>query len=308
MKTYKDIKIPGLGGDDYDEIWQRGYDAGYESGYTDGLNDCPGPTPYDMQYLTIEALEDGDFNLREMDYSINDGPWETASFAGYTISLNSGDKVRFKRIETAFSLPGGLSGNTIAFNAYGNVLSLKYGDSFQGENGPFNGASLFKNSTGLVSAKNLIFPTGLKTDCYSQMFYECTNLIEAPELPATTLESGCYRSMFEKCTSLTTAPELPATTLKQVCYNNMFKGCASLTTAPVLPAETLEPGCYAFMFYDCIKLNYIKCLAKDITASNCTQLTFYNLSPTGTFVKSAGTNWEIGGIYGIPPGWTVIEE
>ena len=32
-------------------------------------------------------------------------------------------------------------------------------------------------------------------------------------LPATTLANSCYLNMFYKCTSLTTAPELPATTL-----------------------------------------------------------------------------------------------
>jgi len=45
--------------------------------------------------------------------------------------------------------------------------------------------------------------------------------------------------MFYGCTSLTTAPELPALTLVSSCYYLMFKGCSSLsyikalfTTAP----------------------------------------------------------------------------
>ena len=54
--------------------------------------------------------------------------------------------------------------------------------------------------------------------CYSSMFYGCTSLTQAPELPATTLASNCYDSMFSKCTSLTQAPELPATTLALNCY------------------------------------------------------------------------------------------
>jgi len=50
------------------------------------------------------------------------------------------------------------------------------------------------------------------------MFYGCTGLTTAPELPATTLASNCYSSMFNGCTGLTTAPELPATTLPDSCY------------------------------------------------------------------------------------------
>ena len=34
------------------------------------------------------------------------------------------------------------------------------------------------------------------------MFYSCTSLAQAPELPATTLKSACYKAMFRGCTSL----------------------------------------------------------------------------------------------------------
>ena len=46
--------------------------------------------------------------------------------------------------------------------------------------------------------------------------------------------SHCYREMFSDCTNLTQAPELPATTLANLCYYYMFGGCTSLTTAPAL--------------------------------------------------------------------------
>ena len=72
-----------------------------------------------------------------------------------------------------------------------------------------------------------------------------------------TMASKCYDSMFFGCTSLTTAPELPATTLAGSCYDGMFYGCTSLTTAPELPATTLADYCYFGMFYGCslIKLS-----------------------------------------------------
>lgn len=73
--------------------------------------------------------------------------------------------------------------------------------------------------------------------CYSAMFYRCTNLTAAPELPATTLAESCYYNMFNDCTSLTTAPELPATTLAKGCYYNMFNGCTSLKISTTQSSE-----------------------------------------------------------------------
>lgn len=90
------------------------------------------------------------------------------------------------------------------------------------------------------------------------MFYGCTSLATAPELPATTLAQDCYHSMFNGCTSLTTAPSLPATTLDYSCYTSMFQNCTSLTTAPKMPAIIVNPdfidSYYQFMFYNCASL------------------------------------------------------
>lgn len=50
-------------------------------------------------------------------------------------------------------------------------------------------------------------------NCYN-MFYKCSSLTDVNfTLSATTLTEYCYRGMFNQCTSLITAPELPATTL-----------------------------------------------------------------------------------------------
>jgi hypothetical protein len=73
------------------------------------------------------------------------------------------------------------------------------------------------------------------------MFYGCTSLIQAPELPATSLADSCYYYMFSGCSSLTKAPELPATTLAESCYYRMFANCSSLTKAsfPNLEKDTV---------------------------------------------------------------------
>ena len=111
--------------------------------------------------------------------------------------------------------------------------------------------------------------------------------------------------MFYGCTNLTTAPELPATTLAGYCYDGMFRDCTSLTTAPELPATTLVDYCYQYMFYGCTSLNYIKCLATDISATNCTLDWVNGVTSTGTFVKNANMSSWTTGVNGIPTNWTV---
>lgn len=112
---------------------------------------------------------------------------------------------------------------------------------------------MFFGCTNLTTAPELPAIT-LATHCYDSMFGNCTNLTTAPDLPATTLAGSCYSSMFLSCTSLTIAPELPATTLAQYCYSNMFRGCTNLITASALPATTLANYCYGYMFQGCTKL------------------------------------------------------
>lgn len=112
---------------------------------------------------------------------------------------------------------------------------------------------MFKGCTNLTQAPELPATT-LSNSCYRNMFNGCTNITQAPELPATTLTTGCYGYMFHKCTNLTQAPELPATTLANSCYESMFNGCTSLTKAPELPATTLANYCYTSMFNGCTSL------------------------------------------------------
>ena len=49
----------------------------------------------------------------------------------------------------------------------------------------------------------------------------------------TTLANFCYSHMFYGCTGLTSAPELPATTLANSCYSYMFYGCVQLSLIKV---------------------------------------------------------------------------
>ena len=166
---------------------------------------------------------------------------------------------------------------------------------------------MFYKCPSLTSVTNLPATT-LAPYCYNAMFSGCTKLTTIPSLPVTTLAEYCYASMFQNCTSLTTAPDLPATILKANCYQSMFYGCTSLTTAPVLPATTLVDGCYYTLFYRCSNLNYIKMLATDISASNCFHVWVEGVSSSGTFVKHPDMTTLPTGYYGIPSGWTVVND
>ena len=105
--------------------------------------------------------------------------------------------------------------------------------------------------------------------CYNQMFFGCTSLTHAPDLPTTTLANSCYAYMFKGCTSLTQAPALPATTLANQCYSSMFQDCTTLTQPPALPATTLANQCYSYMFRGCTALIQVPELPATTLANYC---------------------------------------
>ena len=125
------------------------------------------------------------------------------------------------------------------------------------------------------------------------MFYKCTALLTAPELPATKLAGSCYGSMFEGCTSLTIAPELPATTLANYCYSYMFNECINLTTAPsILPATTLTSNCYDRMFYQCSSLTSAPKISATKVNSRCCDTMFGNCTSLTTAPELHATTLE----------------
>lgn len=164
--------------------------------------------------------------------------------------------------------------------------------------------AMFTDCRGLVEAPALPADT-LATSCYHSMFAGCTSLTVAPDLPAENLTESCYEQMFVNCSGLTTAQAiLPSTTLASACYQAMFSGCSSLSTAPELPAPVVATNAYNTMFNQCTSLNFVKCMAYDISASSCVSLWMNNVAATGTFVKTANSQWPTGES-GIPEGWTV---
>ena len=270
---------------------------------------------YPNMYMTLEALSSGTIKATKngspgtMYYSVDNGnTWINGDNVSVNVSI--GDKVLYKCNKTYFNRWNyfRFKDSTADFKAYGNIMSIVYGDNFRNQYDLSGKSHCFYNlfnecGTKLKDVSNLILPaTTLADNCYYFTFANCTSITTAPELPATTLADGCYRDMFSYCSSLTTPPELPATNLADSCYAGMLSRCTSLTTAPDLLATTLISYCYTWMFYGDSSLNYIKCLAT--TNANYAFNTWTNgVSSSGTLVRKAGSTF-----VPAPSGWTVIEE
>ena len=231
-------------------------------------------------YFNIESLADNNkisFTYT-IYYSINDGIWNTL-FPGEYVTINNKDRIYFKSEITPIQSDG-IGTFTISSycNLSGNIMSLLYGDNFEGQvdltNKTYAFRYLFENCDAIVSAYNLTLPaTVLSNYCYQYMFSNCSNLLKAPELPATTLANYCYQYMFRNCTNLATVFKLPATELKQYCYAYMFYNCQNLIKAPELSATTLANNCYYYMFSGCLSLKK----APELPAINLKSYCYYHM-------------------------------
>ena len=209
-----------------------------------------------LQKQGSDAIE----GFNGLEYKLNDGNW-TSYDIDSTITLeNVGNKVYMRAVAAGNSRMGTDDRNYHQFIMTGRIAA----------SGNIN--------TLLNPDPNADVGLEGKGFCYTNMFYKCKALTQAPELPATTLANNCYSNMFAICSSLTQAPELPATTLADFCYNGIFYRCSSLTQAPELPATTLTKGCYYYMFSYCTSLTQAPELLATKLARNCYFYMFENCS------------------------------
>ena len=260
---------------------------------------------YSTQYLTTEALGNGNISLKKnneskiplsnIQYSKNDSAWTSYTY-GTQISVVNGDKIKWKATWndgndlSLYTKSYSYFNTSSAFNikVYGNPISLLVNDNFADvtDISSFNAAFsyLFHILLGrLTDASNLsLVATTLSPDCYHSMFFGDGYLTTAPALPATTLSEGCYESMFSGCSSLTSAPVLPATTLASRCYDSMFDFCRRLTNMPALNATTLAFRCYDSMFGGCTSLTTAPVLPATTLAESCYSGMFSGCSSLAT--------------------------
>ena len=251
--------------------------------------------PVEEFYLENVDSEEGVFSLKSfnnpsytptLEYKLDNKEWVSYTI-NESVTIPSGSKIYLRGDNETFST----SNNDFYYvslnanhNVGGYITSLLSKENYIeynfNENQKYIFTTLFYEDSKLFNANKLVLNSDILTErCYARMFWSCTNLQNAPKLPATTLATSCYYSMFYNCTSLQTSPELPATTLAQTCYNYMFNGCSKLTSVTILVEEFISGYCS----------NWLE-----------------GVSSTGTFTKRQGVTIPEGSS-GIPTGWTVIE-
>ncbi|MCQ2753333.1 MAG: InlB B-repeat-containing protein [Bacilli bacterium] len=255
--------------------------------------------PTSEEYLTFTPRNDNatliiNEGSRDLRYKISSSDnWVNVTEETKNVTVNRGVRIFVKGNNVSYDFKNVFDSNESSdFETSGLCKSILPSGVFS----DYSFECVFKDFKNLVSSYNLLLPdttlvnycysqmfygcasltqaptlpaTTLAHSCYSQMFQGCTSLAQAPTLPATTLANSCYMSMFDGCTSLTQAPTLPATTLANYCYSQMFRGCASLTQAPTLPATTLVDRCYYSMFYGCTSLTQAPTLPATTLADSC---------------------------------------
>ncbi len=275
---------------------------------------------YSKICLTFEVLERGDtgvFKFSGRDYDVrknriiiqkNDESPMTYANAENNVEYRTmvyGDKMKVWGTDIIYDgsyirIAG------VKHKVYGNIASLFYQYGYSGCTSfpTYAGTPAEHQFEGLFYS--VWFGSGELHSEDANLLVDASNLV-LPFLSLTD-NSACYFDMFSSCKELVYPPEiLPATGLGRAVYERMFAYCDKLEKSPELPADVVLTDSYYDMFKECHSLNYVKCLATDITHSMSTYGWLYNVSPTGTFVKSPNMNSWTTGSNGIPSGWTVID-
>ena len=134
---------------------------------------------------------------------------------------------------------------------------------------------MFYNCTNLVIAPEI--PSSVTNMHWT--FMGCTSLIESPEISNSVTEMS---GTFFDCTSLVKVPEIPNSVTKMV---NTFWNCTSLVEAPEIPNSVID---MSGTFYGCTSLVKVLEIPSSVTNMkntfyNCTNLTGtirINASPT----------------------------
>jgi hypothetical protein len=194
-----------------------------------------------IEPLFFEALENGFYFTftHECEYCLNDDyEWVTLSANTMSPTINIGEKIYVRANRLPSAMTGvGTFGITKSCNLGGNPISLVASNqllenSFQ---------ELFRNCSGIIDASQLQLPTTLTKGCFLYMFYGCTNLTSAPELPATTLVEYCYAYMFYGCIKLNYIKMLATDVSANSCLYYWVYGVASSGTFVKNPAMTSLP-------------------------------------------------------------------
>ena len=138
--------------------------------------------------------------------------------------------------------------------------------------------------------------------CCYRMFNDCDNMqLMNMTLPAKVLTEHCYQDMFKNCNDLENAPEILATTLAPYCCDSMFKGCG-LAYGPKLLAKKIETCSYDQMFEFCESLCGVTCLATEGLEELESSEWLEYVGEEGVLIVDPEANWPSSL---IPDGWTI---
>lgn len=228
------------------------------------------PGAFTFSGMCMEAINNGVITIENpnqftIEYKVEKGEWLSANNTFITIPVNAKGRVWLKGRNEAYTTGNSEDGYKVTtfhcynsdFYLYGNLMSLIYGDEFEGET-VITGEKAFYQLFQSTSSDILNHPTRdielpattLSPECYRNMFCWCRKLTRAPKLPAQKLEKDCYAAMFSGCRSLTVAAEMGATEMAYGSCRSMYSG-SGIINAPELPARKLARACYEFMFMEC---------------------------------------------------------
>lgn len=190
------------------------------------------------RYFQFKAVNAGTFQFSKagLSYSTDMGQTWTALAANTATPSIAANSYIFWKSNTAMTPTEsegiGTFSATGAFDAYGNIMSLLYGDNGDEQTSlsaySYAFTNLFKDNTYLRKGRYMSMPaTTLSEKCYNGMFKGCTNMTNAPELPATTLATGCYNEIFKGCSSLKYIKALFLTTPSDTYTADWVNGVAS---------------------------------------------------------------------------------
>ena len=147
---------------------------------------------------------------------------------------------------------------------------------------------MFQNCVNLIYPPKVLPGQTLGQSGYRWMFYNCTSLIQTPEICLIS-ESNCANfgceSMFYNCTSLKYGPTylLPQNNLDITSmYFGMFNGCSSLLYAPKINATNLGTRGFNSMFYNCKLIDKIEVNFTEWSENPINWVK--GVSPSGTFI------------------------
>ena len=190
-----------------------------------------------LEYMHFHILEDDtiiSFSKNNLEYSIDEGITWDVFLKDTQYTFNRG-RIYFKANIINTSSTSGIGTFSVDKNFYvgGNVLSLTSGDLMTDDNiKSISSYYLFyklfsENKTLLKVSKKLLPATVIINMGYNYMFYNCINLINAPDLLSTDVRAKNYNNMFEGCESLRVPPIIKETIFSESC-NSMFRGCKNL--------------------------------------------------------------------------------